>query len=680
MSILRWAVVCWVIVFWRMDYLSLIDDEAHYAQLTREMLRAGSWLVPTLNGAPFIDKPILFHWLQALAFKFLGESELAAGLPSALAALVLFGITALLGRRLMSHSEGERAWLMLATVPATFVLSRIGYLDMLFTACLFGAIACLVLSALHGRPRLQYLGYALLVLAVMTKGPVALALVAVFLMLSWLAGGACREAVRALDWRMGLVLALLGSAPWFVWMHGRFGDRFIQDYLLEGHLQYFAPRASGSSSANAFYVEMFVTVFFPWSLVAIGSLVDDLRSWRRTGTRPPVSTQLLWTWIATVLLLFTVARFRVDRYIFPAAPACCLLAARGWARARDARDVMDAAFTRLAIFAVATMLVAVGAVLGLRLPDLGFNVPLTAYLLPAVLLAGGTWIAGHMLRDQFRPPPVADGPIGILVVTYAIVVVVGFPLFEKARPVRTVGSWLQTQSAREDAVGLYALDRWQPTLRYYGRHVLQRLDDEEAVRRFLAGPGRRWLVTRRDSLDALRTNVLGGTQPDIALAVPAVVGTSGRGVRRQIWNDVVVVRKAVEPQIARAPGATVPSLARQRRATMTEDSAAPAGTKVELDPGPSAPAHAAVVTQLPPPTSAVAAAAGRPDDSENTVPPVPLASASIWTKSRATSDDSLVSMDRRTSAKVPQPRRRVRRADRAPIPRGPRDSTLLEQR
>ncbi|MEO8482982.1 MAG: glycosyltransferase family 39 protein [Acidobacteriota bacterium] len=651
-STLRWTLVCWVVVFWRMDYRSLIDDEAHYAQLTREMLRTGSWLVPTLNGAPFIDKPILFHWLQALAFSVFGESEFSAGLPSALAAVVLFVITAVLGKRLMSGGVAERAWLMLATMPATFVLSRIGYLDMLFTMCLFGSIACVLLSALHGRRRLQYLGYALLVLAIMTKGPVALALVGLFFMLAWLVGGECRQALRTVDWRVGLALTVLGSAPWFVWMHGRFGDRFIQDYLLEGHLHYLSPRASGSSSASGFYLEMFVTVFFPWSLVALGSLIDDLRRWWK-GTRPPSATLMLWLWIVSVLLLFTVARFRVDRYIFPAAPACCLLAARGWMMARQEHDARSVAFTRAAIFAVAVLLIGAGVVLGLRLPTLGLDVPLAAFSLPVILLAGGLWIAWQMVRGHLRPPPVLNGPIGVLVTVYALVVAIGFPILEKGRPIKAVGSWLQAQSTRGDAVGLYALDRWQPTLRYYGRRPLERLDDEDAVRKFLAEPGPRWLVTRRDSLRALAPDVTGAAPPDIALTVPAIVGTSGRGVRRQIWSDVIVVRKTAEPTVREASGP--PVSATDPLPTLAASSTPSIGTVLP-------------VTQLPPPTSGVAVAASRPDDRENIPPPAPPESASMPPRSQVRSDVSLAQTDRRTSATARPPRRRVRRGAGAPPP------------
>src|SRR5262245_66513355 len=86
-----WVALLWIVVFWRLGFPSLMDpDEAHYAELTREMLRAGSWLVPLLDGQPHIDKPILFHWLQGAAMTLAGSTEFAARLPSALAAVVLF--------------------------------------------------------------------------------------------------------------------------------------------------------------------------------------------------------------------------------------------------------------------------------------------------------------------------------------------------------------------------------------------------------------------------------------------------------------------------------------------------------------------------------------------------------------------------------------------------------------
>src|SRR5262245_24321825 len=84
---LRWGLVCWVILFWKLHWLSLLDpDEAHYAQLTHEMIRGHSWFVPLLDGAPYVDKPVLFHWLQMLSVSVFGETEFALRMPSACAA------------------------------------------------------------------------------------------------------------------------------------------------------------------------------------------------------------------------------------------------------------------------------------------------------------------------------------------------------------------------------------------------------------------------------------------------------------------------------------------------------------------------------------------------------------------------------------------------------------------
>src|SRR5437867_3489876 len=80
--LIGFVIVGWVALVGGLRYPSLLDpDEAHYAQLTREMLRSRSWFVPLLDGSPFIDKPVLFHWLQMACVRLFGESEFAFRLP-----------------------------------------------------------------------------------------------------------------------------------------------------------------------------------------------------------------------------------------------------------------------------------------------------------------------------------------------------------------------------------------------------------------------------------------------------------------------------------------------------------------------------------------------------------------------------------------------------------------------
>src|SRR3954447_13220503 len=200
-----WIAIGWIVVFWRLGYASLLDpDEAHYAELTREMLHSGSWLVPLLDGKPYIDKPVLFHWIQGASVALLGETEFAARLPSAIAAIALFAATRWVGTALLGAEVGEWGAIMFATVPATFALASIALFDMVFGALLFGGVACLLVAAKENRPRLEYPGYGLITLAVMTKGPVALVLLAIFIGGAAAAGAETRERLRALRWKHGL--------------------------------------------------------------------------------------------------------------------------------------------------------------------------------------------------------------------------------------------------------------------------------------------------------------------------------------------------------------------------------------------------------------------------------------------------------------------------------------------
>src|SRR5262249_55664060 len=152
----RWCAVgaiVFVVLFWRLGGASFWDpDEAHYAQTTREMIERGDWWAPFYNEEPFFDKPVLFHQLQGAAMVVLGETEFAARLIPALAALALIAATAWFGATLVSADVGMFAALFMATSPGLFALARYAILDTLFTAFLFGGAALVTVSALRDRP------------------------------------------------------------------------------------------------------------------------------------------------------------------------------------------------------------------------------------------------------------------------------------------------------------------------------------------------------------------------------------------------------------------------------------------------------------------------------------------------------------------------------------------------
>src|SRR5262245_35923212 len=118
-------------------------DEPRYARVAVEMQRAGAWVVPTLQGRPWMEKPPLYYWLAGAAFARLGENETAARLPSVAAALLLVGVTALLGARLYGSEAGLDAGFVLGTSLLPFVYGRGAAMDMLLGATATAAIGLL---------------------------------------------------------------------------------------------------------------------------------------------------------------------------------------------------------------------------------------------------------------------------------------------------------------------------------------------------------------------------------------------------------------------------------------------------------------------------------------------------------------------------------------------------------
>ena len=533
-----WVAIGWIVVFWRLGYASLLDpDEAHYAELTREMLHSGSWLVPLLDGKPFIDKPVLFHWLQGVSVLVLGETEFAARLPTALSAIGLFAITRWVGAALFDAEVGTLGAIMFATIPATFALASIAIFDMVFALFLFGAVGSLLVAAKQQSVRTECCGYVLLTLAVMTKGPVALVLVVLFLAAGYVMSPETRGLLRRLHWRIGIPAVAIAASPWFVWMQWRFGDEFVKGYLLAGNLWYVTQPIEFSARAvnHTFYIRAFTGAFFPWSTVAAGRGIDAFQR-RRRNEPIAIGERLLWLWTIVVLAFFSIARFKLDHYIFPAAPACCLLAAYGWREA--SRDTDGQLWgTRYSVLFVAGMLIVGGSFGGVALAHLNLALSPWALILPLAIFAGGVGLLFQSERLGWRVPPGIGVLLVTLLVSYTTVVAVGFPALEQVRPTARVARQLARVASPAAPVGLYQLERWRGSLRYYLNRPIERLETVEDVAAFLSRKEPVYVVMLRRDYLALREQ---GAPVHLVTAHRAVVGTSGRGLRRQRWGFLVV--------------------------------------------------------------------------------------------------------------------------------------------
>lgn len=108
-------------------------DEPRYAQIAREMLRNNDFVTPTLHGSPWLEKPALYYWRAAAAFRTFGVHDWAARLPSATFALALVVIIYFHMRRFRPGAEFGAA-LITAACAGIIGFSRGASTDMQLAA------------------------------------------------------------------------------------------------------------------------------------------------------------------------------------------------------------------------------------------------------------------------------------------------------------------------------------------------------------------------------------------------------------------------------------------------------------------------------------------------------------------------------------------------------------------
>jgi 4-amino-4-deoxy-L-arabinose transferase-like glycosyltransferase len=525
------AAIVFVVVFWRLGTPSFWDpDEAHYAETTREMVASGDWLAPYYNEQPFFDKPAFFHQLQAAAMVVFGPTEFAARLVPALAALGLVGLTGWFGSVMASTRVGLAAALFLIVSPGLFGLARYAILDTVFTLFVFGGGALLAVAALHDRPRLQWAGYVCIAFAVLTKGPLALVLCGLTLALASAARGDLRRRLLSLRWVRGLVLIAAIAAPWFVYMYLRFRGDFIHGYVLDENLRLFASSRFANQPGPWFYVQVLAAGLLPWTGLLIGRLVDDIRAVLR-GERLDSLETLLWVWTLAVVGFFTASTFKLDHYVFPAAPALCLLCARAWDDIHVQTNRPRHAATGVGAYTTGPLLIVTGVALGYLLMT-RLDLPRSAIVVAIVVVACGISLTATVARgvSRNRSPSLPWGGCIALTAIYAGLILFALPSIESRKVAPDLAQFIVSRSGGNDRVASYRLNRLTPALRFYVNRHIEFLEYPAEAAAFFAAPQPFFCVMGRQAYDEF---IARGEPVTAVYRRDGVWATSGR----VLWRD-----------------------------------------------------------------------------------------------------------------------------------------------
>lgn len=115
-------------------------DEGRYAEIAREMVETGNWLVPRIWYVPHLDKPPFTYWAVAASLSVFGVNEWAVRLPLALAGLSAAWAIFLLVRSVASAAAARWSVLVFGTSALGWVMARMLTTDIFLTQFIAWAV------------------------------------------------------------------------------------------------------------------------------------------------------------------------------------------------------------------------------------------------------------------------------------------------------------------------------------------------------------------------------------------------------------------------------------------------------------------------------------------------------------------------------------------------------------
>ena len=189
-------------------------DEPRYAQVAREMLRNNDFVTPTLYGSPWLEKPALYYWRAAAAFRTFGVHDWAARLPSATFAAALVIIIYFHMRRFRPGAQFGAA-LITAASAAVIGFSRGASTDMQLAAPFAFAMLGWYAWFETGRKFWLFDLYFFLAVGTLAKGPVAPGL-AFFIVLIFAIVRRDLKLVWRTVWWPGVLIYSVIVLPWYI--------------------------------------------------------------------------------------------------------------------------------------------------------------------------------------------------------------------------------------------------------------------------------------------------------------------------------------------------------------------------------------------------------------------------------------------------------------------------------
>jgi len=386
-SIFHIVLLC--VLLWGGEYIRRDlwePDEARFALVSKEMREGGHWLVPFRQGEFYSHKPPLMFWLTNVFSLVDGGNvgTVAPRMPSFLGAIMALWAASRIASMWFSKRAG---WLTVLILSSSFLFwnkGGFGQIDMLLCGLEMMALYLLFSSSQHEGKWRIFLAYIFMGLGILAKGPVGI-LVPLGVYISVTISSRQQKPIASgWHWVWGPLVALSLPGLWLLlaWLQGAPAGYF-NELLLKQNVGRVSGEFGGHNQPFYYFLKYLLIDFLPWSVMIPMSVV--------VLSRVPdcsINRRRLITWIAFVVLFFSLSSSKRNLYILLVYPAAAMLvagAADHWPAAGE-RWLRRTFWTLWSLF----LLMGIGMIVASFMTNLPIN---SLMLLPSgfIMLAGCWW-------------------------------------------------------------------------------------------------------------------------------------------------------------------------------------------------------------------------------------------------------------------------------------------------